>query len=177
MVDVLPEPFATLRYEHGEEKRKLEELKVEVKALKNIKGKGFQERYQRVRDLFLLVESKLLLHMRKEEEGLFPIMMGDEDEIWNLSHLIMEHQGLWKMTREIHGIVDALNRTDEKDEAEDRLIKRLSVKVQLFGGFLSHHMEIEEKVLFPMVLTTMSEAEILHAHGLMKVVETWPSDF
>ena len=52
MVDVFPEPFATLMYEHGEEKRKLEELKVEVKALKSIKGKGFQERYQGVRDLF-----------------------------------------------------------------------------------------------------------------------------
>jgi hemerythrin-like domain-containing protein len=104
-------------------------------------------------------------------------MMGDEGEIWNLSHLIIEHYGLWKITKEIHETIDALNRTDEKDEAKDRLIKRLSVKIQLFGGFLSHHMEMEEKVLFPIALTTMSEAEILHAHRLMKVVETWPSDF
>lgn len=177
MVDVFPEPLAMLKREHDEEKKKLEELKGEISALKGTHGRNFQELPQKARSLFLSIESELLIHMRKEEEGLFPIMRGDEDELWNLSPFIIEHYELVRMAKEIHEIIDTLNGINGKDESGKHLIKRLCVKTQLFGGFLSHHMEMEENVLFPMALEAMSEAELSHAHRLMRILETWPSRF
>lgn len=175
MIDGFPEPLSMLRREHDEERKKLEELKGAIRDLKVVQGMGFQETYQKVRDLFLLIESELLLHMRKEEEGLFPIMMEDEDELWNLSPFIIEHYELKRMAWEIREIIDTLNRSEGKDKAREHIIKRLSIMTQLFSGFLLHHIEMEEKVLFPMALDVMSQAEILHACRLIKILETWPS--
>ncbi|HEX3036912.1 MAG TPA: hypothetical protein VHT73_17630 [Thermodesulfobacteriota bacterium] len=46
MIDELPEPLATLKREHDNEKEKLFKLKEEIKILKNIQY-DFRERCQR----------------------------------------------------------------------------------------------------------------------------------
>ncbi len=166
-----------LKRDHDEEKKKLEELNEEIKTLKNIHGKGFQETPQKARNLFLSIESELLLQMRKEEEGLFPIIEGNEDEMWGLSPFLIEHYELERMVKEIHETIGTLYRTEEKSEAVERLIRMLSVKIQLLSEFLSHHLEMEEKVLFQMVLEAMNTSELSYAYGMMKILESWPPSF
>jgi hemerythrin-like domain-containing protein len=97
--------------------------------------------------------------------------------MWGLSPFLIEHYELERMAKGIQETIGTLDRAEEKDEPMVRLIRMLSVKIQLLSQFLSHHLEMEEKVLFQMVLEVMNTSELFYAYGMMKVLESWPPSF
>lgn len=173
MARELPEPLATLKRDHDESKRKVGELEERVKSLVNSPLADFPRAYKGARKLFLSIARELSLHIRREEEGLFPIIGGDEDEIGGPPPLVREHYEFEESLDEIHEIMDELGKTQSITEERKALLKGLLVKINLFRGFLLHHIEEEEEVLFPAVLETMSEEDLSRAYGRMKFAEAW----
>jgi hemerythrin-like domain-containing protein len=177
MTKALPDSLALLKREHDEEKVMMEELKGEIECLKRASSTEFEEVHKRVEDIFLSIESGLLLHIRKEEEGLFSIIGGDEEEMGGRAPPVMEHYELEEIAREVHEIIYALGNNLLSMDKRQETVARLSERFGFFCEFLTHHIEVEveEKELFPIVMETMSEGELSRAFERMKFIERWVS--
>jgi iron-sulfur cluster repair protein YtfE (RIC family) len=98
---------------------------------------GPEARLNQARTFLDFFDSETRAHFREEEESLFPLVIGEDEAQPFLSRVMLDHL-------RIHALVSGLRSDIEREDISSERLKRL-------GQALSHHIRLEEKVLFPMI--------------------------
>ena len=96
----------------------------------------------KIKDVEITYRTELIPHFKNEEDILFKTAKGKDSE-------------LDKMTSEIlneHKLIEKAVKTLRIGDTEENL--------DLFGKFLEAHIRKEERIVFPKIETTLSEAEL-----------------
>ena len=92
-------------------------------------------------------DEDVLLHFHEEEEVLFPLLLGDAgDAPPELVQVLVDHV-------RIHGLVGRVRESLAAGDPE-------GAQLSTIGETLRAHVRLEENVVFPLIETTVAEAEL-----------------
>lgn len=112
-------------------------------------GRGDREGLERLRQVRDFLNRELERHLRKEEEGLFPVLEGRIGREGPISAMLHEHEELRRLVR-LFG---------EELASEYPHGGELARITRELGDLLSAHILKEDQVLFPLAERSLSPAE------------------
>lgn len=162
------DPIAVLMEEHQVFLRRLERVRVERQRLSE--GERNRAGFSASMTTFAEFLAKDVdgFHGRKEEEGLFPVLVrhvGDEGGPVNVMR--GEHEVLRLHQKTIAGNVPKLDADRDAEEAWTAVAAATDAVDQL----LTFHIDKEDNVLFPMARATLSPAEMSEVAQICQEIE------
>ncbi len=146
------DPIAHLLREHNDVLARLKQLK---SAARGVLQEGYVARYRsQFRSSLTFLEEEILVHNRKEERALFPVLErlveGPTVTLRN------EHRMLRKGLRKLQRAVRALERTPDSFRAIHTLARTTGELVQL----CVNHIHTENNILFPLVRRVLPKEDL-----------------
>lgn len=152
-------PTDVLKHEHRQIEERLEELSEALRAVADRGPSG--ELLDRVEESARYIDREMVLHHRKEEEALFPVLAPHLEEATDLDARIADHEDLRIMNGKFRDALEECRRTGDED---GRFAARM---LKGYGLYIVHlvleHLLKEDEILFLIAeryLTAEQEAEI-----------------
>lgn len=146
-------PIRALTQDHEEVQKKLPLLRAGARGLRE---GGTPEALTAVSQVIQFLDTELRVHMRLEEEALFPVLerhIGREGG--PIGVMLAEHQELWDQVAQLQQAVAELKQGGGASASEKA--SRLASSI---AGLLDAHIPKENMILFPLAERVLTPAEM-----------------
>ncbi|UCC68435.1 MAG: hemerythrin domain-containing protein [Armatimonadota bacterium] len=162
-------PIQDLTKEHQALLADMKDLQAAVRELDAGAALSWAEQARTLRDQFEMFQRAMSLHIRREEEGLFPDVQSMVAEQGGrgdaLSQFFAEegeediraHASLRTRTQEMLSLVDQMAGSAGPEQQQ---LGRLRTLVNLTTGLLERHAEKENKLIFPMIARSLNDDQM-----------------
>jgi len=162
-------PLRELNNEHQTLAADVRQLEAAVRQLDTADARSWAEQARTLRDQVEMFQRAMLLHFRREEEGLFPDaqrMVADQGQRGDaLSQFFAEegeddinaHASLTTRVRQMHSLADQMTRAGRADQ---QVMGRLRALVSTTRSLLESHADKESKIIFPMIARALNDDQM-----------------